>query len=202
MTWPFRTIELKSAPSHDTTPETCVPTATVVTVASGESVVVSGHPAERGTFDRFIAAMGRPELADDPRFVGVEERLANLDALQAEIAAYAATVPDAHTFEERFAEHELAVGVLRSAREVCDTDWAKARNVTVEVPDRGGGTIRVPNAPWRFSEGPDVGVHGEPKYRGEDNRAILADVLGLDDATLDRLESDGVLSSRVPGRTG
>jgi CoA:oxalate CoA-transferase len=170
----------------------------VVTVASGETVVVSGHPAERGTFDRFVAAMDRGDVLDDERFVDVASRMANLDALHAEIAAWAATVPDAHTFEERFAEFGLAVGVLRSARELCDTEWAAARNVTVAVPDRGGGTIRVPNAPWRFSDAPDVGVHGEPKYRGEDNHAVLSDVLGLAGDELDRLDAAGVLSSRVP----
>jgi CoA:oxalate CoA-transferase len=170
----------------------------VVTVASGETVVVSGHPAERGTFDRFVAAMDRADLLDDERFVDVASRIAHLDALQAEIAAWAATVPDAHAFEERLAEFELAVGVLRSARELCDTEWAAERRVTVDVPDRGGGTIRVPNAPWRFSDAPGVGVHGEPKYRGEDNRAVLSDVLGLADGEIDRLDASGVLSSRVP----
>ena len=37
-----------------------------------------------------------------------------------------------------------------------------------------------------------------PRYRGEDNRTVLAELLGLDDAALDRLESTGILSSRVP----
>ena len=45
---------------------------------------------------------------------------------------------------------------------------------------------------------PTSGVRGEPRYRGEDNRAVLAELLGIDDAELDRLEAIGVLSSRVP----
>jgi len=68
----------------------------------------------------------------------------------------------------------------------------------VNVDDRGGGTIRVPNVPWRFSASPDVGVSGVPKYRGEDNRTLLAELLGYDDDRLDQLEVDGVLSSRLP----
>ncbi len=43
----------------------------VFTVADGTTVVVSGHPAERGTFDRFVSAMQRPDLAQDPRFADV-----------------------------------------------------------------------------------------------------------------------------------
>ena len=34
MTWPLRTTELKSAPSHDTVPDTWVPTCTVVTACT------------------------------------------------------------------------------------------------------------------------------------------------------------------------
>jgi CoA:oxalate CoA-transferase len=66
-----------------------------------------------------------------------------------------------------------------------------------EVSDRAGGIIRIPNPPWHFS-GADAGLQGGAKYRGEDNRAVLADVLGYDSATIDDLEADGVLSSRVP----
>jgi hypothetical protein len=82
---------------------------------------------------------------------------------------------------------------------VCATEWADAREVTVKVPDRGDGTIRIPNAPWRFA-GSDVRTSGEPRYRGEDNRAVLGELLALDDAELDRLEADGVLTSRIPRR--
>ena len=170
----------------------------VLTVANGESLVVSGHPAERGTFDFFIAAMGMPELAEDPRFADVAARLANFDDLRTIIRDHAATVPDAATFEAEFSKHQLAVGRVREPGELTETDWARERHAVVDVDDRGGGTMRVPNVPWRFSSSPDVGVSGVPKYRGEDNREILAELLGYDDDRLATLEADGVLSSRLP----
>ena len=171
----------------------------VLTVANGESLVVSGHPAERGTFEFFASAMGRPDLADDPLFVDVAARLANFDALREIIRDFAATMPDAATFEERFSEHGLAVGRVRQPGELTETEWAREREAVVDVDDRRGGTIRVPNAPWRFGSAPDVGVSGTPRYRGEDNRVLLAELLGFDDERLDALERSGVLSSRVPG---
>jgi crotonobetainyl-CoA:carnitine CoA-transferase CaiB-like acyl-CoA transferase len=170
----------------------------VLTVANGESLVVSGHPAERGTFDFFISAMGKPELADDERFVDVAARLANFDALREIIRDFAEKMPDAAAFEEQFSKHQLAVGRVRQPGELTDTDWARERHAVVGVDDRGGGTIRVPNAPWRFSASPDVGVSGAPKYRGEDNRTLLTELLGYDEARLDALEAAGVLSSRLP----
>ena len=170
----------------------------VLTVANGESLVVSGHPAERGTFDFFIAAMDRQDLAADPRFVDVASRLTNFDALCEIIREFAAAIPDAAAFEEQFSKHQLAVGRVRQPGELTETEWARERHAVADVDDRGGGAIRVPNAPWRFGASPDVGVSGVPKYRGEDNRTILADLLDYDDEQLDRLEADGVLSSRLP----
>jgi crotonobetainyl-CoA:carnitine CoA-transferase CaiB-like acyl-CoA transferase len=170
----------------------------VMEVATGESIVISGHPAERGTFDRFCSAMGRPELSTDPRFVDIPTRMAHLNELKAEISAWALTIKDPVHMEEIMAPYELAVGVLRSAREICDTDWAEARDVVASVSDRGGGQVRIPNAPWRFSNSPEVGVRGEPRYRGEDNQRVLTELLGLTPEEIARLNADGVLSQRVP----
>lgn len=170
----------------------------VMTVANGESLIVSGHPAERGTFDMFIAAMDRPDLADDPRFATVEARLANYGELRQLLLDFAHTVSDPDEFERIFAENGLAVGRVRQPGELAHTEWAVARHATVDIDDRAGGHVTVPNSPWHFSDGPDVGVSGAPRYRGEDNRAILRDILGYDDARLDALEANRVLSSRVP----
>ncbi|MET0911503.1 MAG: CoA transferase, partial [Ilumatobacteraceae bacterium] len=170
----------------------------VLTVANGESLVVSGHPAERGTFQFFLLAMDRPDLVDDPRFADIADRLANFDALADIIRTFAAGVADADTFEEIFSHHQLAVGRVRQPGELTTTDWAIERGAVVDIDDRAGGTVRVPNVPWHFSGAPDVTVSGLPKYRGEDNRSLLTELLGYDDAHLDELEADGVLSSRIP----
>ena len=90
------------------------------------------------------------------------------------------------------------MGTLRTVAEFAATDWATETGAVVEVSDRGTGTIRLPQAPWTFSDAPDVGVRGEPRYRGEDNRAVFAELAGVDEATLDRLAADGVLSEHRP----
>jgi crotonobetainyl-CoA:carnitine CoA-transferase CaiB-like acyl-CoA transferase len=171
----------------------------VLTAANAEQLMISGHPAERGTFERYMRAAGRTDLIDDPRFVDVQSRLAHFDEIVDVLRAWAAEMATPQSIESAMAEHGLATGTLRSLREVCETDWAKARDVVVEVSDRGGGTIRIPNSPWHFAS-TDVGLRGEPRYRGEDNRAVLGELLELDAAELDRLEADGVLSARLPRR--
>lgn len=169
----------------------------VLTAANGERVVVSGHPAENKTFDFYMLSIGRADLIDDPRFADSAGRLEHLASIFAALDEWASTMPDAQSIEDAMSKHRLAVGRLRSVREVCDTDWAAERSVVTEVPDRGDGTIRVPSPPWRFA-GSDVRLTGAPRYRGEDNRAVLSELLGLDDDTLDDLERQGVLTSRLP----
>ena len=144
-----------------------------------------------------MRAAGRADLIDDPRLATRLQRREHDAEIIGIIADWAATVPDGDAAEAALTEDGLAAGQVRTVREVCDSDWADAREVTIAVSDRGGGTIRIPNSPWRFA-GSDHGIVGAPRYRGEDNRAVLAELLGYDDATLDRLEADGVLSAGCP----
>jgi CoA:oxalate CoA-transferase len=167
----------------------------VLTIGDGTVVVVAGHPAAKGAADQFVIAMGRPELLDDPRFATVQARLEHFDELLATLQAWAHTFADASTFEAQLAQGGLAMGVVRTVREVADSEWAAERHGIVAVPDRGGGELRIPNSPWHFSDA-DTGVRGQPAYRGEHNREVLAEVLGLDGDELDELEAGGVLVSR------
>ncbi len=172
----------------------------ILTVADGTSVTISGHPAEAGMFERIAAAMGRPNLADeDDRYADPPTRLAHLGELCDDIQAWAATHPNSASIEKVFEQNGIAMGVLRSVREVATSPWAVERSSVMGVSDRGDGAVAVPNSPWRFSES-EVGVRGVAKYRGEDNRTVLSDLLGLSEEELDALEREGVLTSRVPGR--
>ena len=168
----------------------------VLRLGDGSDVIVSGHPAEAGTFEYFMRAIDRTDLIERDEFADVAGRLANLSEIIEAIRAHAASVANPKAYEAILSRHRLAVGRLRTVSEFAATDWAVATGAVVEVSDRGGGTIRVPQSPWTFSES-TTGVTGEPRYRGEDNRHVLAS-LGYSAEEIDRLESDGVLSSRVP----
>ena len=169
----------------------------IMQVADGSTVVISGHPAERGTFEIIVNTMDRPELLIDPRFADVQTRLRNLSALQDEMRNWAMTLPNAEAFEDRCAQFGLAVGVMRSVRELAESDWSIARGAITSVPDRIGGKVRIPNAPWHFTNS-QVGTSGEPRYRGEDNRNVLRDILNMTDDEISALETNNILSSRIP----
>jgi len=169
----------------------------VLTTADGSVVVVSGHPASKTNFEWFCAAMGRLDLLNDPRFIDVPSRLANLQQFAEILDTWAGSVPNAEEIERIFERHHLATGRLRSVGEIAETPWAKHRGAITEVSDRGGGTVRIPQSPWKFSDA-DVRIQGVPKYRGEDNANVLRELLGFDDETIAQLERDGVMSSHPP----
>ncbi|MCB0968819.1 MAG: CoA transferase [Ilumatobacter sp.] len=170
----------------------------VVTLADGTGMAIAGNPASKGTFEMYMQAIGRTDLIDDPRLATVAGRLEHLDVVIGAITEFAATVSSADELERILGGQKLASGTIRSVREVCDSDWAKERNAVAEIDDRGGGTYRVPNAPWKFSDAPDVATSGSPRYRGEDNAEVLREVLGMDDDEIAALAASGVLSEHLP----
>ena len=169
----------------------------ILQTGDGTYVVVSGHPAERGTFDLFVNAMQRPAMLEDPRFTDVATRLQNLDALAHELRDWARSIPTAQEIEDVMAEAGLAMGVVRTMSELADTEWAQDRNVIINADDRYGSTFRVPNAPWVFS-GSDVSTRGIPKFRGEDNAEVLQQLAGVSPEEVEQLTAAGVLSIRLP----
>jgi crotonobetainyl-CoA:carnitine CoA-transferase CaiB-like acyl-CoA transferase len=169
----------------------------ILQTGDGTYVVVSGHPAERGTFDLFVSAMNRPELLEDSRFSDVGRRLQNLDALRDIIREWALSVQTAQEIEDVMADAGLAMGVMRTMPEIAASDWAADRNVIVNADDRSGSTFRVPNSPWVFS-GSDTSTQGVPKFRGEDNEDVLTALAGLTSDQVKDLTERGVLSIRLP----
>jgi crotonobetainyl-CoA:carnitine CoA-transferase CaiB-like acyl-CoA transferase len=173
--------------------------APTLPTGDGRWVVVSGHPAARGTFELWAKAIGKPELGDDPRFATVTARVEHLEELLELLRAWSITFPDWVALDAALDAGGFAMGVVRPATEAASSEWAEARGAVVPVPDRAGGEIRVPNSPWHFSASAS-GVRGEPAYRGEHNREVFGDLLGLEAGELDRLEAEGVLVSRLPRR--
>ncbi len=149
-----------------------------------------------GLLERYAAAMQRPGLLDDPRFTGAARR-ANRAELIDLVESWTRGFTDLDELEAILAAHGLPMGVIRSSGAAANSAWAHARGAIVEVDDRLGGTIRIPEAPWRFSDA-TTGAHGSPAYRGEHNRDVLRELADIDDDTLDRWEVEGLLSSRIP----
>ena len=91
--------------------------------------------------------------------------------------------PDLEALDAQLDEAKIAVGVVRSLKDLSETEWAEYWGAVREVPDRFGGTYRLPGHPWHFSES----VLNEalpPAFQGEHNDAILRE-LGISDAEIE-----------------
>lgn len=143
------------------------------------------------TFRFFMAAMRRPDLAEDPRFTTPGLRRANIDELRAVVQRWIYTFPNMAALESQFDEAKIAIGEIRSLEDIAESEWAEYWNATLQVSDRNGGTFRLPGRPWKFSDA-ELPLPGDPALQGENNHEVCRE-LGLDDAEIKALHQKGVL---------
>jgi crotonobetainyl-CoA:carnitine CoA-transferase CaiB-like acyl-CoA transferase len=148
------------------------------------------------TFPNYLRAMRRADLARDERFSTAEQRVANYDALHAIIQNWILTFPDLETLDAQLDEAKIAVGVVRSLKELAETEWANYWGAVREVPDRLGGTYRLPGHPWHFSEN-KLDETSPPAYQGEHNEFVLKN-LGLTEAEIEACVGANMLIRVAP----
>tara|TARA_B100001167_G_scaffold180944_1_gene137595 strand:- start:58 stop:792 length:735 start_codon:yes stop_codon:yes gene_type:complete len=169
----------------------------VLRMANGRYVSITIDITTNDGFRYMVEAIGRPELAEDPRFAVIEDRVANRDALTGILAEFIATLENAAAVEAAIGPSAVLAAEVRTVPELAATDWAAERGAFVEIDTGRGETIDVPQSPWRFRDA-DAGAKPFVGYRGEHNRKVLSDLLGLSASELDVLEADSVISSRPP----
>jgi crotonobetainyl-CoA:carnitine CoA-transferase CaiB-like acyl-CoA transferase len=177
------------------------PPATVASpvfpTAEGHQITVGGDPIVRDNFFGWCRAMGREDLMEEPRFASHAGRAEHRHEIMSLFAAWVAGFSDLDDLGKRLEAGGLSYGIVRTLDEIGSSEWALARGTVAEVSDRGSGVMRIPNSPWRFS-GAESGVRGVAAYRGEHNRDVFGDLLGLSAEELEGLEARGVLSARGP----
>lgn len=161
----------------------------------GETVVLPSDP--RAQWAVLTRLMGIPELASDPRFDTFEKREDRLLELEHIVRSWVASQPSADAAIAACHAQGLPAAKVLTLGQALASEQTRARRMTVDCDDRAGGLTPVLNSPYRFSDA-SAGVHGRPAFRGEDNRDVLANVLGLSAGEIDRLEASGIVSSRVP----
>lgn len=139
---------------------------------------------------------GRPDWPGDPRFATLEARLANQDALEAEVSGWTGTQKASEAMA-RLQAAGVPAGVCQTAGDRCDSDpQLAALDWLTEVTGTKIGTWPVAELPVRMSATPphvgSVIRRGAPCY-GEDNEAILGDLLGFGRAEIRALAEEGVI---------
>lgn len=186
-------VEVNGGPDYDRSPFRPAKAAVVQLGDADQTwVAIPGNPA--AIFATYARLSGQPELLDDDRFADITVRSANMEACVEHLAAWAATFDSFDGFEATLSAARLPVGRVLSVDETVNSDWAQDRGAYVEVPS-GIETVTVNRSALRI-EGTDCGPRGGVKQLGADNRAVVAEVLGLGTEQIDELIAEGALVDR------
>jgi formyl-CoA transferase len=134
--------------------------------------------------------LGHAELAEDPNFAELSNRLTNRDACNALVAAWAAERTRAEALEVLL-KAGLAVGPVNTYNEVANDSHIIEREVlqSARIED---GSIAIHTGPVaKFSRTPTRVRKGAP-WIGQHNHEILAEI-GIDAPSRERLKKDGVI---------
>jgi formyl-CoA transferase len=150
-----------------------------------EIFVASGN---EGQFRKLCAAIGKPDLAADPRFATNGGRVTNRLALRAELEDAFAT-EDGHALCARLLKQGLPAGPVLHVDEALATEHAAVREMVTELGDyRGLGT------PIKLSRTPG-GTRRKPPRFGEHAGEVLGQH-GFNADEIAALETGGVLYTR------
>lgn len=145
--------------------------------------------------DALWAAMGQPELAEDPRFRTDPARRANLGDLIGAIEAWMATFPSDTAVIAALEAHRVPCGPVLSPTEAVKHPHFVERGTVRTVTDPFVGEIQVPGFPIRFSDAPPE-VDLQTAALGQHNHSVLSAVAGLTDDAIAEFQADGVLVAK------
>lgn len=160
----------------------------VYDTADGPLMLLCGNDA---MFRRVAAVIGRPEVADDPRFATNPARVANHDAVHAMIGERLERESRA-VWIERFEAANVPVAPIRDFPEVYAAQEIHDRQMVLELPHPTAGAVRMPGTPLKFSDTPVVEPTAPPLL-GQHSAAVLQDILGLDAEAVARLKQDKIV---------
>jgi crotonobetainyl-CoA:carnitine CoA-transferase CaiB-like acyl-CoA transferase len=145
----------------------------------------------QAVFVRLMRSIGRPELAEDPRFRSNPDRLHHIEELDEVVreAVAALTLDEAL---EKFDADGVTIGPIMDVRDLDADAYVAEREALIEVPDAEmpDGVLPMHGEVPRLSRTPGILRNPAPKL-GQDNAALLAPLLG--EAEYARLRDAGVI---------
>ena len=134
---------------------------------------VAIHVVTEGHWKNLLAAMGRGEPAEDPRFKTNADRIAHMDETDALVAEWTRTLPKMAVFA-RLKAARVPSAPVRTAPEVMHDPHMHERGMLVEIDHPELGPITVPTSPLRLhglgrappAASPTIGQHNAEIYGG------------------------------------
>ena len=161
----------------------------VYPTGDGDLVLIAAN--QDTVFSRLTEAMGRPELAAEPRFASHSARGAAMAELDGIIAAWTATL-GADDLLDRLHQAGVPAGRIFRARDMFADPHFAARQAIITVPHPDFGDLPMQNVAPRLSVTPGA-VRSSGPDLGEHNDQIWGGLIGLDPAELARLRAAAVI---------
>jgi crotonobetainyl-CoA:carnitine CoA-transferase CaiB-like acyl-CoA transferase len=156
--------------------------------SDGQIMIIAGNDEQ---FRRLCGTLGRPELAEDPRFGSSPDRVANAHALDAVIGPVLAARSTADCLQA-FEAAGLPAGPINDLADVFADTHVRERGAVVTFDHPAIGAVGCLASPMRLSATP-VRYDRRPAMLGEHTRRTLRDLLGLSDREIDALQAKGAI---------
>ena len=157
--------------------------------ADGAYIVIGGN--SDSIFRRFMAAIGREDLAKDARLAKNEGRSKHADEIDDAISAWTRRLP-AREAIARLEAAEVPVGAIYSAAEMLKDEQYRARGAFEEVELEGGQRVKLPTVAPKMSETPG-GLRWIGPALGAHNTEVYCNWLGYSAEEIERLAAEGVI---------
>ncbi len=130
----------------------------------------------------FWSLAGTPEVADDPRFATIGDRVNNIDALYAAAGAVIATRKTSEWLQ-LFEQAQIPAGAVNSLQEVLDDPHLNEVGFFRPFTHPTEGEMTIPDTAYQFDRESLPIRHPQP-HLGEHGRDVLAE-LGMTDEQID-----------------
>ncbi len=146
--------------------------------------------AQQQMWPAFTTAIGHPELAQDPRFAGEDDRWENRAALNAIIEDWTAG-RSKHEVMRILGAAGVPCGACQDTGEVLADPHLKQREMIVDIDYPGRGVYQTVGCPIKLSDSPPVVTR--PPQLGEHSADLLGELCGLGPDEIRQLCEDGVI---------
>lgn len=143
-------------------------------------------------FKRLAQAMGQPELGDDERYATHIARGRHQTELDNMISDWTRNLT-VDEVDALMIEYSIPAGMVYRAPEMLTDPHFQSRDAIIEVETERFGPLKMQNAFPKLSATPSGVRRPAPARPGQDNDAIYGTLLGLDQAEMERLSTQGVI---------